>query len=159
MHMVGVAGKGQQKPAPRRDGQLRLLEEYFAAIEFVIEIIDRRHIALRGMIGHPIALFVLPTIVRMPTMVPSRTYCGQDHRLRIERLCEPRLIAYIAQAFFDETRNNLDGIRRIAELRPIDDGKSCIILDLGQMDMSIVYCHQPTTILATDRVCALNYHL
>ena len=159
MHVVGVTGKDQQKSPARLDRQLLSREEDFAAVEFIIEITDRRYVAVRGMIGHPIALFVLPTIVRMPTMVPSRTYCGQDHRLRIERRCEPRLIAYIAQAFFDETRNNLNGIPRIAELRPIDDGKSCLIPNLCQMDVSIVHRHQPAAIFGTNRISDLNYHL
>ena len=67
---------------------MRPLEDDFAAVEFVIEIIDRRHVARRGVIGDPITLFVLPTIVRMSAMVPSRTERGQDHRLGIKRIGE-----------------------------------------------------------------------
>ena len=83
--MVGVAGKGHEEPTARLDRQLLAFENDFAAVEFLIEIINRRYVAVRGMIGDPIALFVLPTIVRMPTMVPSRTHRSQDHGLRIER--------------------------------------------------------------------------
>ncbi len=99
MHVVGVAGKGQEKPAARLDHQWHSIEDDFATFEFVIQVIDRRHVALGRVIGDLIALFVLPTIVRMSTMAPSRTHRGQDHRLRIERLCESQLTAYIAQAF------------------------------------------------------------
>jgi hypothetical protein len=130
---------------------LRSLEEDFATVEFVVQVKDRRHIALGRVIGDPIALFVLPTIIRMSTMVTSRTDRGQNHRLGIERLAESPLIAYIAQTFFEETRYNL-GIGRITKLRPIDDRKSCIIPNLRQMDMSIVHRHQPTTILGADRI-------
>ena len=66
------------------------------------------------MIGDPIALFVLPTIVPLSAMVPSGTYRGQDHRLRIERLRESSLTAYDAQGFFDETRHIQDRITRAA---------------------------------------------
>ena len=96
MYMVGVTGKGQQKPLARLDRQLRSLKEDFAAVEFVTEIIDRRYVAVRGMIGDPIALFVQPTVVRMSTVVPSRTHCGQDHRLRIELFRGRSLTVYIA---------------------------------------------------------------
>jgi hypothetical protein len=130
---------------------LRSLEEDFATVEFVVQVKDRRHIALGRVIGDPIALFVLPTIIRMSTMVTSRTDRGQDHRLGIERLAASQLIAYIAQTFFGETRYNL-GSGRITKLRPIDDRKSCIIPNLRQMDMSIVHRHQPTTILGADRI-------
>jgi len=58
MHMVGVTGKGQEKPAARLDHQLRPLEEDFAAIELVIEIINRGYVPVRCMIGDPFALFV-----------------------------------------------------------------------------------------------------
>ncbi len=101
MQVVGVTGKGQQKPPAGLDRQLRSLEENFAPVEFVIEIADRRYVAVRGMIGDPIALLVQPTVVRMSTMVPSRTHRGQDHRLRIELFPEPELTVYIAQAFFN----------------------------------------------------------
>ena len=100
MQMVGVTGKGQQKSPARLDRQLRSLEEEFAAVEFVIEVTDGRYVAVRSMIGGPIALFVQPAVVRMSTMVPSRTHRGQDHRLRIELFRGPELTVYIAQAFF-----------------------------------------------------------
>jgi hypothetical protein len=75
-----------------------------------------------------------------------------------ERLCKAQLTAYVAQAFFDETRNDFRGVSRIAKQRPIDDRMPCLISDLGQMNMSIVDRHEPTTILGTDRVGDLNYH-
>ena len=158
MHVVGVTGKGQEKAAARFDHQLLEFEDDFAAFECLIQVIDRRHVALGRVIGDPIAVFVLPTIVRMWSMVTSRTHRCQDHSLRIEWLRESQLTAYIAQAFFDETRNDFGGVRRIAKQRPIDHGMSCLIPELGQMDMSIVHRHQPTTIFGTDRVCDLDYH-
>jgi hypothetical protein len=106
MHIVGVTGKGQEKAAARLDHQSLEFEDDFAAFEGLIQVIDRRHVTLGTTIGDPIAVFVLPTIIRMSTMVTSRTHCSQDHRLRIERLREAQLTAYIAQAFFDETRND-----------------------------------------------------
>ena len=158
MYMVGVTGKGQEKPPVRLDHQLRSVEDDFAALEFIIQVIDRRRVALGRVIGHPLALFVLSTIVRMSIVAPSCTHRSQDHRLWIERLGEAQLTAYIAQAFFDETRNNLGSVRCIANQRPIDDGMSGLIPDFRQMDMSIVHRHQPTTIIGTDRVCDLDYH-
>jgi hypothetical protein len=158
MHVVGVTGKGQEKAAARCDHQVLEFEDDFAAFECLIQVIDRRHVTLGRMIGDPIAVFVLPTIIRMSTMVTSRTHCSQDHRLRIERRREAQLTAYIAQAFFDEMRNDFGRVSRSAKQRPIDDRMSCLISDLGQMDMSIVHRHEPTTILGTDRVGDLNYH-
>ena len=86
--MGAVAGKDQEKPAARLDHQRHLLEYDFAAFKCIIQIIDRRDVALRCMIDGPIALFVLPTIVRMSAMVPSRTQRGQDHCLGIKQIRE-----------------------------------------------------------------------
>lgn len=158
MHVVGVTGKGQEKAAARLDHQLLEFEDDFAAFECLVQVIDRRHVTLGRVIGDPIAMFVLPTIIRMSTMTTAPTHRSQDHGLRIERLCKAQLTANIAQAFFDETRTDFGGVSRIANQRPIDDRTSCLISDLCQMDMSIVYRHEPTTILGTDRVGDLDYH-
>lgn len=158
MHMVGIARKGQQKPASRLDDQMRSVENDFAAFECIIQVIDRGHVAMGRVIGDPLTLFVLPTIVRMTVVMPSRTHRGEDHRLRIERLGGSQLIADIAQTFFDETRHNFGGVLRITKQRPIDDRMSRLIPHFCQMDVSIVHRHQPTAILGTKRVCGLNYH-
>ena len=159
MRTLGVTGKGQQKPAPRLDHQLRLLEENFAAVEFLIEIIDRRYVTLGRVIGDPLALFVLPAIVRMSTMVSPGTDRGQDHGLRIKRRLEFQAIACVAQAFFDETRHDFGGLRSVAELVPIDDRMTRIVPDLCQRNVPVIDGDQPATILGTYRIFDLKYHL
>jgi len=56
---------------------------------------------------------------------PPRTHGGQDHRLRIERLCGSQLAADIAQAFFNEARNNLGGGGRVARLECVPRNPQC----------------------------------
>ena len=66
---------------------------------------------------------------------------------------KPAAMAYCAQAFSDETRHNLVGLWSAAELGPIDDGIACLIPDLRQVDVSIIYRHQPTAVIVTDCIC------
>ena len=61
--------------------------------------------------------------------------------------------AYCTQAFSDETRHNLVGLWSVAELGPIDDGIACLIPDLRQVDVSIIYRHQLTAVIVTDCIC------
>ena len=79
MHLVGITRKGQEKAATRFDHQLLEFEDDFAAFECVIQVMDRRHVALVRAIGDPIAVLVLPRIVRMSTMETARTHRSQDH--------------------------------------------------------------------------------
>ena len=51
--------KAQAGFEPLMGGFVRVPYNDFAAVEFVIEIIDRRYVALRRVIGDPIALLVL----------------------------------------------------------------------------------------------------
>jgi hypothetical protein len=66
--------------------------------------------------------------------------------------------AYCAQAFSDETRNNFAGIESVAEQGPIDDGMTRLIPDLRQVNVSIIYRHQPTAVIVTDCICNPDYH-
>jgi hypothetical protein len=76
------------------------------------------------MIGDPIAVFVLPAIVGMSTMIAALTQSGQDHGLRIKRAAGRQQLAQGTETGFDERRNDLDCSRQRAQLVPIDYGLS-----------------------------------
>ena len=136
-----------------------MLEENFATVEFLIEIIDRRYVTLGRVIGDTLALFVLPAIVCMSTMVSPGTDRGQDHGLRIKRRLEFQATSCVAQAFFDETRHDFGGLRSVAELVPIDDRMTRIVANLCQRNVPVIDREQPATILGTYRIPDLTYHL
>src|SRR4029077_6826808 len=110
------------------------------------------------MIGDPIALFVLPTIVRMSAVVPIRSRCCQHTRLGIKRIRRLQPASYVTQAFPDQTRNNFGGAGCCAELSPIDHGMPRLIPDLGLVNVSIKDWDQPATVIVTDRIFDLNDH-
>src|SRR6266478_6060940 len=74
MHMGAVARKGQEKFSTRLDREPLSVEHDLTTVKCLVQVIDRGCIALRRVIGHPIAFFVLPAIVCMSTMVPSRPH-------------------------------------------------------------------------------------
>jgi hypothetical protein len=77
-----------------------MVKEDFAALEFVIEVIDRRHVALRRVIGNPLAFFILPAVVGMAAVVSAYAQHGQKHCLGVKRIDELQLSCDIAQAVF-----------------------------------------------------------
>ena len=82
--MIAIAGESHQQSSTWLDDESLVLEGDLTAVERVIQIVDRGNITLGGVIGHPITLIVLPTIVRMATMEPAGTDRGKDQRFRIK---------------------------------------------------------------------------
>ncbi len=82
--MIAIAGESHQQSSTWLNDESLALEDDLAAVERVIQIIDRGNITLGGVVGHPITLVVLPAIVGMATMAPSGTDRGKDQRFRIK---------------------------------------------------------------------------
>jgi hypothetical protein len=88
--MIAIAGESHQQSLTWLNDEVVALEGDLTAVERVIKIVDRGNIAVGGMIGHPITLIVLPTIVGMATMAPAATDRGKDQSFRVKWARRPQ---------------------------------------------------------------------